>query len=328
MGPLACDAGCESVKQKQQTKGPIPLKTFHAAIRAQAFTLTGQLKLADGTTPTELLEQAELLRTFVDAVQVTDSPNGMVHMSPLAAASLLLQAGIDPVVQLSCRDRNRIALQSELLGAAAIGVSSLLLQRGDKLPRDYQPKTKQVFDIDAKQLVGTARAIQQDPRLVNAAKLFIGTIALAFDPVSEWKPAALLRRSDAGARFIQTQLCFDPEVLRRYVRQLSEAKLTHRVHVIVSLATLPSADTARWLRQHVRGSVIPKAVVRRMEQARDPEQEGVNICAELLQQVAEIPGVDGANLLTPGELETVPAAIQASGLRDQVSEVSEKHQTT
>jgi methylenetetrahydrofolate reductase (NADPH) len=304
------------------------MKTFHAAIRTQAFTLTGQLKLEDGTTPAELLQQAELLRPFVDAVQVTDSPNGMVHMSPLAAASLLLQAGIDPIVQLSCRDRNRIALQSELLGAAAIGVSSLLLQRGDKLPRDYQPKTKQVFDIGAKRLVGAARAIQQDPRLANAANLFIGTVALAFNPRSEWKPAALLGRSDAGARFIQTQLCFDLDALRRYVRQLSAAKLTHRVHVIVSLGTLPSADTARWLRQHLRGSVMPKALIGRMEQARDPEQEGVDICAELLQQVAEIPGVDGANLVSPGDLETVPAAIKASGLCEQVSEVSEKHETT
>jgi methylenetetrahydrofolate reductase (NADPH) len=304
------------------------LKTFHAAIQTQAFTLTGQLKLADGTTPAELLEQAELLRPFVDAVQVTDNPSGLVHMSPLAAASLLLQAGIDPIVQLSCRDRNRIALQSELLGAAAIGVSSLLLQRGHKLPKDYQPKTKQVFDIGAKRLVGTARAIQQDPRLANAAKLFIGTIALAFDPTSKWKPDALLGRSDAGARFIQTQLCFDVDVLRRYVRRLSAAKLTHRVHVIVSLGTLPSADAALWLQKNLRGSVMPKAVIRRMEQARDPEQEGVKICAELLQEVVEIPGVDGANLLTPGELETLPAAIQASGLRERVSEVSEKHETT
>ncbi len=304
------------------------MKTFHAAIRTQAFTLTGQLKLADGTTPAELLEQAELLRPFVDAVQVTDNPSGLVHMSPLAAASLLLQAGIDPVVQLSCRDRNRIALQSELLGAAAIGVSSLLLQRGDKLPKDYQPKTKQVFDIGAKRLVGAAKAIQQDPRLANAEKLFIGTIALAFDPAVNWKPSALLGRSDAGARFIQTQLCFDVDALRRYVRKLSAAKLTHRVHVMVSLGTLPSADAARWLQQNLRGSVMPKAVIERMEQARDPEQEGVKICAELLQQVAEIPGVDGANLVSPGDLETVPAAIQASGLREQESEDSEKHQTT
>ena len=304
------------------------MKTFHAAIRTQAFTLTGQLKLADGTTPAELLEQAELLRPYVDAVQVTDNPSGLVHMSPLAAASLLLQAGIDPIVQLSCRDRNRIALQSELLGAAAIGVSSLLLQRGDKLPKDYQPKTKQVFDIGAKRLVGAAKAIQQDPRLANAEKLFIGTIALAFDPAVNWKPSALLGRSDAGARFIQTQLCFDVDALRRYVRKLSAAKLTHRVHVIVSLGTLPSADAARWLQQNLRGSVMPKAVIKRLEQARDPEQEGISICAELLQQVAEIPGVDGANVVTPGDLETVPAAIQASGLREQESEDSEKHQTT
>ena len=304
------------------------MKTFHAAIRTQAFTLTGQLKLADGTTPAELLEQAELLRPYVDAVQVTDNPSGLVHMSPLAAASLLLQAGIDPIVQLSCRDRNRIALQSELLGAAAIGVSSLLLQRGDKLPKDYEPKTKQVFDIGAKRLVGAAKAIQQDPRLANAEKLFIGTIALAFDPAINWKPSALLGRSDAGARFIQTQLCFDVDALRRYVRKLSAAKLTHRVHVIVSLGTLPSGDAARWLQQNLRGSVMPKAVIKRLEQARDPEQEGISICAELLQQVAEIPGVDGANVVTPGEIETVPATIQASGLREQVSEVSEKHQTT
>ena len=139
---------------------------------------------------------------------------------------------------------------------------------------------------------------------------------LVFNPKSGWKPTSLLAKVEAGARFIQTQLCFDVATLRRYMNHVVEAQLTWKTAVIVSVATLPSAMSAKWLRKNLRGSVVPKKVIRRLEQARDPEQEGIIICSELLQELGEVPGVSGAHLMTPGNLETIPAAILASGLRN------------
>jgi methylenetetrahydrofolate reductase (NADPH) len=267
-----------------------------------------------------LLGQADTVRHAVDAIQLTDNPNGQIHVSGLAAAGMLVQEGIDPVLHMTCRDRNRIALQSDLLGAAALGVTSLLFMRGDDLHAKQASAGKPVFDLGARDLIASARAIKDGRTpagyaLAQAPDLFVGTIATVFKPVSRWKPGGLKTKIDAGAQFIQTQLCFDMEVLRRYMARLVSAKLIERVHVLVGVGPLPSADSARWRAENLRGALMPGTVIRRLEQASDPEQEGVKICAELLQELAEIPGVSGANLMTPGDLGTIPAAIQAAGVR-------------
>jgi len=242
---------------------------------------------------------------------VTDNPGGSVHMSTLSAASLLIQKGIDPIAQMNCRDRNNIALQSDLLGAQALGITSLLIQRGDKLPKDYRPKTKQVFDIGSGDLIGAALSLNRGG---ESADFHIGAVITVFNPKSEWRAKSLVAKANAGARFFQTQMCFDMDLLRRYMARLVAIRLTRRVHIVVSVATLPSAEMARWARDNLRGSVMPDAVIRRLEQASDPEQEGTRLCAELLQEMKEIPGVGGANVVSPGNVATIPAAICAAGL--------------
>lgn len=288
------------------------MNTFQEAIRTRDFTLTAQLKLTHETDRESVLQQADVLGPVVDAIQVTDNPNGSVHMSPLVASGLLLQHGIDPIAQMTCRDRNRIALHSDLLGAQALGITSLLVQRGERLSKDYTPKTEQVFDIGSRRLIKTAMGLNGNPEI---ADFYIGSVITTFKPKSGWRAKSLITKTDAGARFLQTQMCFDMDLLRRYMAGLVDAKLTRRAHIIVSVATLPSAETARWVRDNVRGSVMPDSVISRLDQSPDPEQEGVRICAEFLQEMSEIPGVGGANVLTPGHVATIPAAILAAKLR-------------
>jgi methylenetetrahydrofolate reductase (NADPH) len=288
------------------------LKTFQEATRTRDFTVSAQLNLAPTTNRESVLKQAEILGPVVDAIQVTDNPNGSVHMSPLAASALLIQQGIDPITHMTCRDRNNIALRSDLLGAEALGITSLLVQRGDTLHDDYQPKTKQVFDIGSKGLISAAMSFNREN---PSANFYIGAVIIAFNPKSGWRAKSLVAKADTGARFLQTQMCFDMDVLRRYMLRLVAVRLTHRVHIVVSLATLPSAEMARWVRNNVRGSVMPEAVIHRLEQASDPEQEGIRLCAEFIQEMQEVPGINGVNLLTPGDIATIPATIRAAGLR-------------
>jgi len=290
-------------------------KTFRESIQNKEFVITAELNLARESDASAVIDQAAILSPRVDAIQVPDSPGGRVQMTPLTVSNILIQNGIDPIAHLSCRDRNRVALGSELLSLGATGVTSVLLLRGDELPGDHRPKVRQVFELGGMKLIETARALADDPTVASVPDFCIGTTATVFNPKAAWQPNSLLARVEAGARFIQTQLCFDTAALGRYMTHLVEAQLTWRTAIIVSLATMPSAVTARWLRENVRGSRVPKKVIRRLEQARDPEQEGVAICAELLQELSAIPGVSGANLMTPGDPATIPAAIQASGLR-------------
>ena len=290
------------------------------ALGAGTFTLTAELTpCADAG---RLVEQARRLAGCVDTVQVTDNPGGRVHMSALVAAGLLRQAGLDPVLHMSCRDRNRVALYSDLIGAAGLGISSLLVMRGNEMPPRRRTAVKGVFDLSATQLIAAARSMRDEEGAAalgvgRPVDFFLGAIATVFNPKAAWQPGTLLAKLDAGARFVQTQLCFDMKVLRRYMARLVAAQLPRRAHVLVGLAPLPSADVARWLRDHVKGPLVPDAVIQRLAQARDPEQAGVAICAELLQEAAEIPGISGANLLTSADLGLIPAAIRASGLRAQ-----------
>lgn len=291
------------------------MKTFREAVRTQDFTLSAELKLDSKSTAASIVDQAGILTSLVDAVQVTDNPGARVHMSPLVAAGILLNHDIDPVLHMTCRDRNRIALHSDLLGAAALGVTSLLLMRGQKFPDDFPSKAPGVFDWGARRLIADARAMQSDPDAVNPPNFFVGSIATAFKPSRGWQPEKLAAKADAGIKFIQTQLCLDIELIKHYLAGLIAAKFLERVNVIVGIAPIPSADIGEWLAGNLRGAVIPDAVIKRLRQASDPEREGIEICAEMLQALTDIPGVSGANLMSFGDASSVARSVEISGLR-------------
>lgn len=286
---------------------------FKDSLKTKDFVITAHIDMVVAPDADSLLRQGEILRPAVDAVQLTDSTQ--MHMSGIAAAALLIQQGIDPIVHMNCRDRNRIALQKDLLGAAALGVTSVLVMRGKKIPNSKKLGVRQVFDIPALEFMAYIQSMKQDEDDSFKPDFLVGANAEIFDPEADWTPNTLIQKCDAGTNFVQLQICFDMDVVRNYMARIVASKLTHRVNFIMALSPLPSAEVARWVRDNVKGALVPEPIIERIEQASDPESEGIEICSELLQELATIPGISGANLLTLGKLETIPAAISASGVR-------------
>jgi len=291
------------------------LRTFREAIQSEQFSISAQLALKQETTAADVNRQIDALGDIVDGIQVTDNPWAWVQMSAVSAAAMLLNRGVDPIPLLTCRDRNRIALQSDLIGLRAMGVTSVLLTRGHRVPKNHPLQATTVFDTTGRELVAMANSMNEEPSVRPSEKFFIGTGARAHRPGSNWRAESLNARAKAGAQFLQTQLCFNPELIRVYIDALVRAKLTWKYSVIISLTALPSAKTALWLKENLPDSKIPAKVVERLEAASDQEQEGIKICAELMQEISQIPGVSGVNLMTMGNPESIPAAIKASGLR-------------
>jgi methylenetetrahydrofolate reductase (NADPH) len=289
------------------------VKTFREALQRKKFVITAELTLGRDSRAADIQRQAKVLGPCVDAIQVTDIPYGWIQMSAAAAAAILLEAGCDPIPILTCRDRNRVALKRDLLGLKAMGVGSVFLMRGHRLPASHPVQARPVFDLTGRELIAMAAAMNGSED--DSGAFLIGIGARAFRPVRGWQGDSLAVRAAAGARFMQTQLCMNLNLLRHYMRRLEEAGLTSRFAVIVSVSPLPSARTAAWMRKNMKDSRIPDPIIGQLEAAADPEAEGVKICARLMQKIAGISGVSGINLMTTGNPETIAAAIEASGLR-------------
>ncbi len=289
--------------------------TFRDAARGRDFALSSELFLHPETTADMIGEQVRLLRDHVDGILVTDNIGGRLHLSPTAAASLVMANGADPIVQLSSRNRNRIALLAELLGAAALGVSSLMLIRGSRVPDGFQPRPKAVFDVDAVELIAMATKLKADELLPALPDFFVGSVVTPHEPEPGWMPEKLTSKADAGVQFVMTHICMDVALLKTYMKHLVAAGLTRRLSLFVSVAVPASADDARWLLDSLPNNRIPDAVIRRLEQARDPEAEGVAICAEILSACAQIPGISGAHVVATQNLAAINAAIDAAGIR-------------
>ncbi|MFC1719994.1 methylenetetrahydrofolate reductase [Pseudomonadota bacterium] len=285
------------------------MNTFSGAVRTKSFVFSTELFLRPESNAETIAAQTNLLKDHVDGILLTDNQGGRLHLSPLAAASLVMANGADPIVQLSCRNRNRIALLGDLLGLAAIGVSSLVVTKGNRVPEGFNPRPKAVFDIDATELITMACRMTGDECLPHLEDLFVGCIITPHEAQPGWVPEKLAKKADVGAQFAQTHICMDPALMAGYMKHLVAAGLPRRLSIFVSLAVLRSAEDARWLRNNLPNNRIPDEVIQRLEQAHDAEQEGVKICAEQLQQLAEIPGINGAHLIATRELATIGATI-------------------
>ena len=287
-------------------------------IRAGTFAISVELPAVADTVV--LLDLAAPLRGFADSVQVAEGPANRPHLAPLVAAAALKEAGLPPGLHLSCRDRNRVALQGDLIGAANLGIETLLITRGNRLRPTARSQGEGVFDMGATDLIAAARALAdtETPQrfgLQRAPDFFVGAAVTAFDPAPDWYPRAPLAKASAGAQFLVTQPCFDVELLRRYVKRLVAVNVPRRAHLMATLAVLPSLEIARKLRDTVRGTLIPDTVMQRLKDASDPQRTGVEICAEMLQQIAAIPGISGVHLMMAGETALIRAAVEASGVR-------------
>lgn len=284
-------------------------------LHAREFAVTTEITPGASVDREAFVARAAPLRGLADAVNVTDGAGARAHLDALTAASLLARAGLEPIMQLTCRDRNRIALQSMLLGAAAQDIHNLLLLRGDDPSTGDQPESKPVFDLDALALLNTAASIRDRAQLPHGqavsgkAYFFLGAADAPIDPAPDWKPAGLLRKVNAGAQFVQTQFCMDATVLRRYMNCLAEHGIPQRVHFLIGVAPFASARSARWIREKLYGSIIPEYIIARLEAASDPKAEGRRICVELMREYQEIPGVSGVHIMAPLNEAAVPQTI-------------------
>jgi methylenetetrahydrofolate reductase (NADPH) len=285
------------------------------ALRAGDFVITAEITPPVSCRREDLLKMALPFRGLADALNVTDGAGARAQMAPVTSAAILMENGIEPVLQFTCRDRNRLALQSELLGAAALGIGNLLLLRGDDPSAGDQPETKGVFDLDSRALLQTAARLRDRGELPTGRKVggkpnfFIGAADMPIDPPAGWLPAGLKEKIASGAEFAQTQFCMDAGVLGRYVRRLKEAGIPDDFFLLVGIAPLRSARSARWIRNHLYGSIIPDELIARLEASPDPASEGRRVTLELIEQFAEIPGVAGVHVMAPGHDAEVPAVL-------------------
>jgi len=291
---------------------------LQARLRRGQFVVTAEITPPVSTDPAEFLQRALPLKGLATAVNVTDGAGAKVHLSSLAAAHFLVQSGIEPIFQVTCRDRNRLALQGDLLGAASLGIHNILVLAGDNPKLGDQPEAKPVYDLDSRSLLAMANAMREGGKLPSGTpiggelKLVLGAADVPVDPPPGWEPKSLLAKAAAGADFVQTQFCMDAGVVRRYAARLLERGF--RVPILVGVAPIPSARSARWMREKLFGTLIPDQIVERLEKAANPKREGRRICVELLQALAEIPGVAGAHVMAPMNFAEIPLAIEDSGV--------------
>jgi len=291
---------------------------LQARLQSGDFVVTAEITPPVSTDPAEFLSRAMPLKGLATAVNVTDGAGAKVHLSSLAAAHFLVQNGIEPIVQMTCRDRNRLALQGDILGAEALGIRNMLMLAGDDPKVGDQPDAKPVYDLDSRALLSMADRMRRTRKLPSgtaiAGKLDIvlGAADVPIDPPPGWEPKALRAKLEAGADFVQTQFCMDTAVVRRYAARLMQAGI--KAPILIGVAPIPSPRSARWMRQKLFGTLIPDAIVARLEKAADPKREGRTICIEVLQELADTPGVAGAHVMAPMNFAEIPIVIQESGV--------------
>jgi methylenetetrahydrofolate reductase (NADPH) len=290
---------------------------FARRLAGGGFTITAELVPPVSTDPADLMARAAPLRGLAAAVNVTDGAGARAHLSSLVAAHLLKENGIEPILQMALRDRNRLALQNDLLGALALGLKNVLVISGDDPKAGDQPAAKPVFDLDSKGMLRLAHEIAVARRLPSGAEvrgptgLVLGAAAVPIDPPADWMPADLVAKAEAGARFLQTQFCMDLGVARRWVGRLRELGLCERLKVLMGVAPIPSARSARWMQARLFGSIIPDHLIERLDRAAEPRREGIRICVEILEELTAIPGVAGAHVMAPQSPSAIAEAIAA-----------------
>ena len=291
-------------------------------LRSGRFAVTAELNPPDSADPQSVYERALVLAEVCDAINATDASGANVHMSSVGVCALLTRAGYEPVMQVSCRDRNRIAIQGDLLGAAAMGVRNVLCLTGDGVQAGDQPEARPVFDLESITLLRTARMLRDQGHFLSGRKLdvrpkfFLGAAANPFIPPYDFRPLRMAKKVEAGAEFFQTQYCFDFPRLCQFMNTVRDLGLDERAYILVGVGPLRSAKAAEWMRSHVPGVVIPDDVIRRLKGVASDRQreEGKRICIEIIQQVREVEGVSGVHVMAYRQEELVAEIIEEAGL--------------
>jgi methylenetetrahydrofolate reductase (NADPH) len=307
---------------------------FERACRSGQFVVTVEIAPPDSADPRPLLERARRFRGLADAINITDGAGGNCHMSSMAAAALLVADGLTPVGQFACRDRNRIAIQGDLLGAAVLGVQNVLCLTGDDVSQGDQPEARPVFDLYAVSLLHIARRMCEEGefasgrRLEQAPRLFLGATANPFAPPHADRVANLEKKIDAGAAFIQTQFCFDLERFESFMRAVRARDLHRRATMIVGVGALASAGALQRMRGRVPGVHVPDAVIARIAAAADQKAEGRQVCIEMIRALRSIEGVAGVHLMGYRNEATLAEIIVESGARQAAGRLQASVGTT
>ncbi len=296
--------------------------TLEKVLRSGRFAITSELNPPDSADPEEVYRAALVLAGFCDAINVVDASGANCHMSSVSISALLTKVGYEPVYQISGRDRNRIAIQGDLLGAVALGVRNLLCITGDDVSAGDQPDAKPVFDLDSIQLLRTARMMRDERvflsgrKITSALPLFLGAASNPFVPPYDWRPQRLAKKIAAGAQFIQTQYCFDVKRFKEYMQQVRNLGLHEQVYILVGVGPLRSYRAAEFMRTRVPGVVIPDEIVDRLKKTPKERQqdEGKEICKEIIAEVRDIEGVSGVHIMAYRQEELVAEIVRETGL--------------
>jgi methylenetetrahydrofolate reductase (NADPH) len=306
---------------------PLPILPGHTSpgrlervLRAGVFAVTAELAPPDSADPEDVYRRARVFDGYVDAINATDGSGANCHMSSLAVCALLTRVGYAPVMQISCRDRNRIAIQGDILGGAAMGVCNMLCLTGDGVQVGDHPQAKPVFDLDCISLLTVARTLRDEHhfesgrKITFAPRVFLGAAENPSAPPYEWRAQRLAKKVAAGAQLIQTQYCYDTVLLKDFMRRVEDLGLIGKTFILIGVGPLRSAKAAEWMRTHVPGMHIPDAIIKRLAGAQDQAREGRNICIELIQECRAILGVSGVHVMAYRQEESVAEAIDRSGV--------------
>ncbi len=289
-------------------------------LEAGHFAVTCEVGPPKGTNPDSVRKKGGQVKGFADAINVTDNQTAIVRMCSLAGCTLLKQVGVEPVMQMVVRDRNRIGLQSDVLGAIALGINNILCLSGDHQKFGNHPTAKNVFDLDSIQLISALKRMRDEKKFINGedisgeVPLFIGAAENPFADPFEWRVVRLGKKIKAGVDFIQTQAIFDVKKFSRWMEMVRNEGLDKKVHILGGVIPVKAAGMARYMQTSVPGVAVPDEVVSRMKGAKDPKEEGLKMAVELIQQIKEIPGVHGVHIMAVGWEEMVPVITEKAGL--------------
>jgi methylenetetrahydrofolate reductase (NADPH) len=302
--------------------GPQPPGRFRAALESGAFTVTAEIGPPRGADAGAVTRKVTVLRDWVTAVNITDNQGASVRLASWAGSMAALTAGVEPIMQLTCRDRNRIALQSDLLGASAMGIPNILVMTGDHPRFGDHAGAKPVFDLDSIQLLWAARAMRDEGKLMSGRVLkppphwFLGSVENPSAPPAEFRAARLGKKVAAGAQFVQTQYVFDPGPFAQWLAQVRDLGLHERCHILAGVGPICSLRALGHLEQGVPGVQVPEGLARRLRGVPPDRvaQEGVAACAETIRELRQIPGVAGVHVMAVGNEHRIPALLEQAGL--------------
>ncbi len=289
-------------------------------LRRGEFAVTAELNPPDSANPEDVYERAAIFEGWVDGINAVDASGANCHMSSVGICALLTRMGYAPIMQIACRDKNRIAIQGDVLGAAAMGVANIMCLTGDGVQAGDQPGAKPVFDLDCMSLLETVRIMRDNGKFLSGRKLttppqvFLGAAINPFAPPYDFRPYRLGKKIEAGAQFVQSQYCFDVPMFRDYMNKVRDLGFDEKCFILVGVGPLASAKTANWIRNNVPGIHIPDAIIKRLEGAQDQKKEGKQLCIDIINEVKEIKGVSGVHVMAYRQEEYVAEIVHESGV--------------